>query len=165
MSYRNKTYVIFDGDDIRYYRLMQAWKENNNIDFDFNDAHDIGGIREDSQEETIKRRLRERFSNSKQVIVLVGENTKNKYKYVRWEIEVAQDLELPIIVVNLNGKRKIDYDLCPAILKNCLAVHVSYNRDIIKYALDDWPGFHTSNKNEKSEPYHYKESVYEELGL
>ena len=39
MSYRNKTYVIFDGNDIRYYRLMQAWKENDNIDFDFNDAH------------------------------------------------------------------------------------------------------------------------------
>lgn len=27
MTYRNKTYVAFDGDkDIRYYRLMQAWK-------------------------------------------------------------------------------------------------------------------------------------------
>lgn len=165
MSYRNKTYVIFDGDDIRYYRLMQAWKENENIDFDFNNAHDIGGIREDSQEETIKRRLRERFSNSKQVIVLVGEKTKNKYKYVRWEIEVAQGLGLPIIVVNLNGERKIDGDRCPAILKNSLAVHVSYNRDIIKYALDDWPSFHNENKNTKSSPYSYKESVYKKFGL
>lgn len=165
MSYRNKTYVIFDGDDIRYYRLMQAWKENDNIEFDFNNAHDIGGIREDSQEETIKRHLRERFSNSKQAVVLVGENTKNKYKYVRWEIEVAQDLELPIIVVNLNGKRNIDNDLCPKILKDCLAIHISYNRDIIKYALDDWPEFHASNKRTESTPYYYKESVYEELGL
>lgn len=165
MSYRNKTYVIFDGDDIHYYNLMRAWKENDNIEFDFNDAHDIGGIREDSEEETVKGHLKERFSNSKQVIVLVGENTKYKYKYVRWEIEVAQDLELPLIVVNLNGERKIDNDLCPAILKNCLAIYISYNRDIIKYALDNWPDSHDSKKDTESSPYSYKASVYEDLGL
>ena len=29
MSYRNKTYVAFDGDnDIKYYWLMRAWKKN-----------------------------------------------------------------------------------------------------------------------------------------
>jgi hypothetical protein len=29
-TYTNKTYVAFDADsDIRYYRLMQAWKKNN----------------------------------------------------------------------------------------------------------------------------------------
>ena len=28
MSYRNKTYVAFDGDnDIKYYWLMKAWKQ------------------------------------------------------------------------------------------------------------------------------------------
>lgn len=28
MSYRNKTYVAFDGDnDIKYYWLMRAWKK------------------------------------------------------------------------------------------------------------------------------------------
>lgn len=165
MSYRNKTYVIFDGDDIHYYRLMQAWRENDAIDFDFNNAHDIGGIREDSEEATVKRHLRERFANSKQVVVLVGENTKYKYKYVRWEIEVAQDLDLPIVVVNLNGKRKIDNDRCPAILKNSLAIHVSYNRDIIKYALDNWPSSHNSKTDDEFIPHSYKESVYESLGL
>jgi len=165
MSYRNKTYVIFDGDDIHYYRLMQAWKENDNIDFDFNNAHDIGGIRADSEEATVKRHLRERFSNSKQVAVLVGKNTKYKYKYVRWEVEVAQGLDLPIVVVNLSGKRRIDNDLCPAILKNSLAMHVSYNRDIIKYALDNWPASHKTKTNEEFIPHFYRESVYESLGL
>lgn len=29
MAYRNKAYVCFDGDaDIHYYRLMQAWHQN-----------------------------------------------------------------------------------------------------------------------------------------
>jgi hypothetical protein len=42
MAYRNKTYVAFDGDnDIHYYRLMKAWKQNNHSDFKFYDAHDI----------------------------------------------------------------------------------------------------------------------------
>ncbi len=41
-TYTNKTYVAFDADsDIRYYRLMQAWKKNNNTTFDFYDAHDL----------------------------------------------------------------------------------------------------------------------------
>lgn len=38
MSYRNKTYVIFDGDDIHNYRSMRAWTQNAHIDFNFYDA-------------------------------------------------------------------------------------------------------------------------------
>lgn len=42
MAYQNKTYVAFDGDrDIHYYRLMKAWRQNNNIYFNFMDAHDL----------------------------------------------------------------------------------------------------------------------------
>ncbi|NBS70289.1 molecular chaperone Tir, partial [bacterium] len=42
MPYRNKTYVCFDGDnDIRYYRLMQAWRDNERFDFNFYNAHDL----------------------------------------------------------------------------------------------------------------------------
>jgi len=34
MSYKNKTYVAFDGDtDMNGYRLMTAWKSNENIEF------------------------------------------------------------------------------------------------------------------------------------
>ena len=40
MSYRDKTYVIFDGDnDIWAYGFMKGWKKNEHIDFDFDDAH------------------------------------------------------------------------------------------------------------------------------
>ena len=32
MAYKNKTYVCFDADnDIKYYNLMKAWKENETI--------------------------------------------------------------------------------------------------------------------------------------
>ena len=58
MAYRNKTYVAFDGDeDIHYYRLMQAWKQSDNTDFCFYDAHDLNNARDTSQEESIKNNL------------------------------------------------------------------------------------------------------------
>jgi hypothetical protein len=166
MSYRNKTYVIFSSNDINYYNLMCAWKENENVEFDFNDAHDIGDIREDSQEETIKRRLRERFSNSRQVIVLIGEDTRYKYKYVRWEIEVAQDLDLPIIAVNINDKREMDPVRCPTILKGKCVLHVSFNLKIVQYALDMWEDYYKDHKDSPDKvDLSLKNSVYDDLGL
>ena len=103
MAYRNKTYIAFDGDeDIRYYRLMTAWAAHPGFDFDIYDAHDLNTARDSSQEESIKRQLRERFANSKAFVLLIGEKTKNLTKFVKWEIETAVRLELPIIAVNLN---------------------------------------------------------------
>lgn len=58
MPYRNKTFVSFDGDtDIHYYRLMQAWKQSDGIDFNFYDAHDLNTARDSSREESIKAQL------------------------------------------------------------------------------------------------------------
>jgi hypothetical protein len=49
MAYRNKVFVSFDGDnDIHYYCLMKAWKQNDRTDFNFNDAHDIKQARDTS---------------------------------------------------------------------------------------------------------------------
>jgi len=108
MAYKNKTYVCFDADnDIHYYRLMTAWKENDKIAFNFHNAHEINNLRDGSSEETIKRKLRERLENTKVLVVLIGEHTKNLYKYVRWEIEYAIENNIPIIGVNLNGNNII----------------------------------------------------------
>ena len=167
MSYRNKTYVIFDGDeDMWAYRLMTAWKSNEDMDFNFYNAHDLNSARDTSTEESIKSQLRERMSNAKQVIVLVGEKTKYLRKFVPWEIELARKKDLPIIVVNLNKKRVNDPDLCPASIgKEVYTMHVSFNAKIIQYALDNFPAAYAKYKNEKIGNYYYKESVYEELGL
>lgn len=140
MSYRNKTYVIFDADTDRWaYGYMKGWKSNENMDFNFHDAHEIGPLTSNVSDETIKARLRERFSNAKQAIVLVGENTKNLRKWVPWEIEISQKLDLPIVVVNLNGKRQMDSDRCPAGLREWVAAHVEFKAKIIQYALDNFP--------------------------
>ena len=163
MAYKNKTYVCFDADnDIHYYRLMTAWKENQAIAFNFHNAHEINNLRDGSSEETIKTKLRERLSNTKVLIVLLGEHTKNLYKYVRWEIEYSVEKDIPIIAVNLNGKKKIDGNLCPPILKDELAIHIPFGQKIIDYALNNWPSSHISHKNKnEGGAYSYKDSVYE----
>ena len=167
MTYTNKTYVAFDADnDIRYYRLMQAWKHNDNTSFNFYDAHDLNNLRDGSSEETIKNKLAERLRNTKLFILLVGDNTKFLYKFVRWEIEQAINKKLPMIVVNLNGKRSMDNDLCPAIIKDKLAVHVSYNQKIIEHAINNWINSDNKyRKDNKSGAYIYKDIVYNNLGL
>jgi len=77
MSYRNKTYVIFDGEnDMWAYAYLKGWKSNENMNFNFYDAHDIRPLSDRASEETVKTALRQRFSNAKQVVVLVGDNTK-----------------------------------------------------------------------------------------
>jgi sugar-specific transcriptional regulator TrmB len=167
MAYRNKTYVAFDADnDMRYYNTMKMWKQNDNIDFNFYNAHDIKSNPNKEGEDAIKRDLMERFRNSKMFVLLVGENTKYLYKYVRWEIEQAIARDLPIIIVNINNKRQIDEDLCPKIAKDTLAIHISFQAKILQYALENWESACIQCKNkEGNKSYFYKDSVYKELGL
>lgn len=158
MSYRNKTYIIFNADypngngDIHYYRLMQAWKQKEHIDFNFHDAHDLNNLWNGSNEDTIKRRLRERMANSKQVIVLVGEHTKNLYKFVRWEIQVAIDMDIPIIAVNLDKANKSTNRTPPILKENAYFVNIPFEMLKIKYTLDNFPAeYHREKKNAPSD--------------
>ena len=167
MPYRNKTYVCFDGDnDIHYYRLMKAWKQNDGMSFNFFDAHDLNTGRDTSLTETIQRRLRERLNNSKILVVLIGEQTRYLYKFVRWEMQQAIALDLPIIGVNLNGLREQDSARCPPVIRNELAIHVSFNAAILQYALENWPSSHEQYRQQGTlAPLHYKPSVYAKLEL
>jgi hypothetical protein len=167
MAYRNKTYIAFDADsDIHYYRLMQAWKQNDNTDFNFHNAHEIHSIQPWSTEDSKKAALRERMSNSRTFILLVGDKTKFQNTYVRWEIEQSLKMGLPVIAVNLDGKRYMDESRCPLILRDKLAVHISFNRALIQYALEHWPQSDASYKAQgKTGPYYFLDSVYKALNL
>jgi len=167
MAYRNKTYVSFDGDkDIHYYRLMLAWKQNDRSSFNFYDAHDLNTAFDSSQERTIKTRLAERLRNSKVLVLLIGEQTRYLYKFVRWEIEQSLSMDIPVIAVNLNGKRFIDDNRCPPILKNEMVIHISFNPAIMQHALERWPDTYSKFRREgKSGPFYYTEEVYRRLGL
>ncbi|MER8371748.1 TIR domain-containing protein [Mesorhizobium sp. M1406] len=165
MGYRNKTYVIFDGDnDMWAYAYMKGWKQSEHIDFDFYDAHDINGIRDGSSEDTVKRRLRERLKNTKQAIVLIGTSTKNLFRYVRWEIDTCLEMGIPVLGVNLNGSRVID-EYSPPILRKKDAMFVSFKAKIITYAMDDYFDNFRSSYHGHSDDWHYPDKIYTGLGL
>lgn len=167
MSYKDKTYVVFDGDKDKWaYGRMKGWNALETIDFDFEDAHDVYAMtNRAADEQYIKTNLKKRFQNASQVILLIGESTKNLYKYVRWELDVALDLDLPIIAVNLNGLREMDKNLCPAILKDKYVVHIPFKMKIIKYALDNFPSEYKRRDKTSDGQRVYNDSVYKTLGL
>ena len=161
MPYRNKVYVAFDGDnDMTYYNMLKAWNANDNVDFTFYDAHFINTARDTSLEASIKSQLRIRLQNTKVLILLIGEHTRYLYKFVRWELETALRMDIPIIAVNLNGLRYMDTDRCPPILKDKFVVHIGFNRKAIKHAIENWPEYYRSYKASQSGAMYYKDNVY-----
>lgn len=172
MSYKNKTYVIFDagdgkvGDkDMCYYRTMTMWKKSEKIEFNFHDAHDYNNLTPRAQEAQIKKKLRERFANAKQVVVLVGENTKSNDAYVLWELEIAQKLDLPIVAAYVDGSRDFDKSQCPTILHGANCLHVSFQAKIIKHALDNFPTSYAKKDKSKKKNWRYGADIYKDLGL
>lgn len=172
MAYRNKTFVSFASEDISSYRLMQAWRSNKKIDFNFLDAHDLNTARDTSDPATIKRRLRERLNNTKQVVLLTSADARkassDSARFIYYEVSVIKEFGLPVVFANLSGSREVDFGRIPTELQADYSMSVSFQPTIIKYALDNFPEAHARNKRlatPKSGPYHYKPSVYQGLGL
>lgn len=169
MSYRNKTYVAFASEDIRSYRLMEAWRENQHIDFDFFDAHDLYVARDTSKPETIKRNLRERLKNAKQVVLLGSARAKSKggdgRSFLAYEVGVTIEYDLPVVVANLDGDRRIDRSFIPKPFLDVgyYTLSVSFQPAIIRKALDSYAPQYASSG--KSGPRYYEDHVYKTLGL
>lgn len=166
MGYRNKTYVIFDGDeDMWAYGFMRGWNSNEYMEFNFYNAHDLRPIAGTADEKEVKKVLRHRLENTKQAIVIVGEKTKNLYRFVRWEIEMCLEMDIPIVVVNLNGKRDMDSELCPPILRDACAIHVPFKAKAIQYVLDVFCDNFAWHKKQGWSAVVLKPDVYTSLGL
>lgn len=169
VAYRNKTFVSFASEDIRYYRMMEAWRDHDDIDFSFHDAHDLNTARDTSVPATIQRRLRERLRNSKQVVVLVGEQTRvvarRPHRFLYHEVAYIRELGLPVIFAQLSGARTVQSDRLPSALGRQYSVCVSFQMAIIKYALDDFVDTYPRQGQIRSGPHQYPPSVYRALGL
>jgi hypothetical protein len=169
LAYRNKTFVSFASEDIRSYWLMCAWRANKKIAFDFLDAHDLNTALDTSQPDTIRRRLRERLANTKQVVLLVSDQTRaiaaRPSRFLYYEVEVIGRLGLPIVFTNLNGSRRVQSVRLPRLLTDRYTMSVSFQPAIMKYALDDFGDGYPAAKRVKSGPHYYKPIVYSQLGL
>lgn len=102
------TYVAFDGlgqtdpskSDFRYYSILQAWDANKSIDFKLTNSHEkTSSVRDSSLKATLYARIRERLSASKNMVVILSENTRKNGSVLSYEIEQAIDnYKIPLII-------------------------------------------------------------------
>lgn len=152
-----RTFVGFSSADIHNYRLMLAWKANKHIDFNFTDCQLNAEVNSEN-EQYIKRKCRERINMAGKYVLLIGQYTKSKHKYVRWEAEVAIEKGCTIIGVNLDGSRSMVRDTCPPIIRDIGAIFVPFSPKIVAYAIEN---YRMPNDNDN---YYYKDHIYANLG-
>ena len=151
-----RTFVGFSSTDIHYYRLMLAWKENEHIDFDFTNCQLANEINSEN-EAYIKGKCRARINMAGTFAILIGQDTRSKHKYVRWEMEVAIEKKCRIIGINLDKSRSVVDATCPPIIRNIGAIFVPFSPKIVAYALENY-------QMHANDDYHYKDHIYAQLG-
>jgi len=108
MSNRTGTYFAFDGlgetdpikSDFRYYATVQGWDAAKHIDFKFVNSHDkASSVRDTSKLSTLQASIRQRLAASKNMVVIISNDTRKTGSMLSWEIEQAVDVyKLPLIV-------------------------------------------------------------------
>ena len=168
-------YVSFDSGnnaDLNYFQMMQTKKLSDNAEILLTTGQNFRNYYlhkfTDSLEilEEIKTALKERIKKADVFVVLIGETTRYLKEIVHWEIEIALELEKPIIAINLNQNRLVDTDRCPSILEDKLALHICFNLLVLKSALEGWPTYSISAREKgKITPHYLSKEYYARLGL
>lgn len=153
-----RTFVGFSSADIGSYHLMCAWAEHEHIDFNFCDCQLQDAI-DSNNEHYIKRRCRERLDMAGTYILLIGQDTRYKTTYVKWEAEVAVEKECRIIGVNLDKFRRINAVTCPPVLNNQGGMFVPFSPQIVAHALENW-----KNPSPREKNWEYLDETYTSLG-
>ena len=91
-------------------------------------------------------------------VMLIGQDTRSKHKYVRWEAEVAIEKGCTIIGVNLDGSRTMVRDTCPPIIRDIGAIFVPFSPKIVAFAINNYK---MPNDNDN---HHYLDHIYKKLG-
>lgn len=185
MGNRTGTYVAFDGlgesnptmSDFKYYATLQAWSANKDIKFNLIDSHDkTYSIRDDSKNSTFKSRINERLSMSKNIIVILTENTRKgrNESWLSYEIEQACDVyKLPFIICypeyNSILNPRLLLNKWPHVLKECIsngnikAIHIPFNKNAIFDAIDQFSI--VGVKYPKSSTSYYTRKAQESFGI
>ncbi|MBN2456382.1 MAG: TIR domain-containing protein [Sedimentisphaerales bacterium] len=181
MANRTGTYIAFDGlgqtdptkSDFKYYATIQAWAKNKDIDFKYVDSHDkTCAVRDTSLKETLKARIRERLSNSKNVVVILSSDTRKSGSMLSYEIEQAIDAyKLPLIIAYVDHNVVANVDQLSGYWPNALssrignsvarAIHISFIKDAI---LDAIGQFNISKLPSTAKSY-YSEQAHRNFGV
>jgi len=161
MAYRNGNYSAFyvsepftEGGlgahatkDFVSYSMLRAWKGNDSS-FPFNDSHNKNyNVRDGSDwEKTLKPRIRERLSKSKNIILFLSSVTKSS-KAIREEIDYGiNTLGLPVIVVYPEYKEKSDIINCQSKTIKKQIKDLWDNLPKFRDSMDAVPTLHIPNK-------------------
>lgn len=156
MVYRNGTYIAFHAEgstdptasDIKYYRMLKAWHENDGVEFRFVNSHEkVAAVRDTSQAATVKRSLKARLDTSKNIILIIGNRTRFDTDFVPYEIAYAVDTcRIPIIatyvgyngIVNPLALRKLWPAALASRIDNSSAevIHIPFKRALIDNAIN-----------------------------
>ena len=140
--------------DLNYYLMLKAWKKTD-MAFPFIDSHGkTYNVRDDSTWETLKARLHERLSKSKNIILFLSKNTVES-RALKEELEYGMhECKLPVIVTYpeidsysdiISGKKFTEY------VKGCMqrvptfimyaeavpVIHVPFTKVYMDKALQD----------------------------
>lgn len=182
MTYRNGTYIAFHAEgntnptasDIRYYRMMMAWRARDGSSFPFYNSHEkVPAVRSTSMAETIRRSLRLRLDNSKNMVLIVGQRTRLDNDFVPYEIGYAVDTcKIPIIAAypgqGVIRSPEALRSLWPDALRQRIdsgrasVIHVPFHRKTIENAI--WQ-FNHNNFPTGGGLGIYSDVAYREFGL
>lgn len=155
MVNRTGTYIAFDGlgqedptkSDFRYYATLQAWNASKHREFSFTNSHEkASAVRDTSKLATLHASIKKRLLASKNMLIVLSNNTRKSGSVLSWEIEKAVDeYGLPLIIAH-TGYQSI---LAPRDLSNrwptslavrlnigtAKAIHVPFKQDAIFDAI------------------------------
>lgn len=184
MAYRNGTYIAFDGNDttdptksdMKYYGLLQAWNRSKNYILTFSDSHKkTYQVRDSSTIKTLQNRLLERMRSSKNMLIIISEDTSWDRGMLNFEIEKAVDYyEIPLIVAYTGYK----YILAPRELSGlwpkalserilndtAKCIHIPFREKAIMAAISQF-SVHSTGDNVLTSPLTtYTEQTYIDWG-
>ena len=161
MAYRNGNYSAFyvaepfsennlgahSTKDFVYYNLLRAWKGDDST-FPFIDSHDKNyNVRDGSDwEKTLKPRIRDRISNSKNLILFLSSITKNS-RALREEMDYGINAKgLPVIVVYPEYSEKSDIVNCSSSTIRQQIKNLWDKLPIFRNSMEEVPTLHVPNK-------------------
>ncbi len=155
MAYRNGTYIAFHANDtpnptesdMKYYNTLKMWKVREDNDFNFINSHEkTSSVRDTSKKETLQDSLVERMSNSKNMILIIGDTTRLDTDWVPAEITDAIDrCKIPIIAaytdyLRITKPSELSY-LWPSALATRInngvahVIHVPFKKEPLAHAV------------------------------
>lgn len=181
MAHRNGTYIAFHAEgktdptasDIKYYRTLKMWHENDDIDFRFVNSHEKQkAVSDSASKQAIKASLMKRLDHSKNMILILGKTTRLDTDFVPFEIRYAVDTcKIPIIVAYTQYSSILNpeshRDEWPAALaeridnQTARAIHIPFKRN----ALDDAISRFTAQNPPGGSLVHYTREGHQQLGI